>query len=187
MKKATTTHKAVGIGDAAVEAKTGKNWKQWFAALDKAGAKKMTHQQIVSVVSDRHGIGPWWRQMVAVAYEQARGLRQKHEKAGGFQIGRSKTIAVPISRLYDAWNEGKFRDRWLGEGPLVVRKATRNKSLRFTWCDGTTSVEANFYTKTRDKALVTIQHGKLPNAKQGEQMKRYWGKALDRLKTVLEE
>jgi uncharacterized protein YndB with AHSA1/START domain len=186
MNKATRTNKAVGIGDAAVEAKTGKNWKQWYAALDKAGAKKMTHKQIVAVVSDRHGIGPWWRQMVAVAYEQARGLRQKHEKPGGFEIGRSKTIAVPISRLYDAWNNPRLRGRWLDDGPLVIRKATRNKCIRITWIDGKTSVETSFYPKGDAKAQVTVQHGKLPNAQQGEKMKRYWSKALDRLRTVLE-
>ena len=31
------------MSDEAVKAKTGKTWKQWFAILDKAGAKQMTH------------------------------------------------------------------------------------------------------------------------------------------------
>ena len=29
------------MSDEAVKAKTGKSWKEWFALLDKAGAKKM--------------------------------------------------------------------------------------------------------------------------------------------------
>src|SRR5687768_242594 len=35
------------MSDDAVKAKTGKVWKEWFAILDKAGAKNMTHQEIV--------------------------------------------------------------------------------------------------------------------------------------------
>ena len=35
------------MSDEAVKAKTGKTWKEWFAALDKAGATKMGHQDIV--------------------------------------------------------------------------------------------------------------------------------------------
>jgi|GEM_PF-4858550 len=38
--------------------------------------------------------------MVAVGYEQARGLRQKNQSAQGFQVTSSKTVAVPVARLY---------------------------------------------------------------------------------------
>src|SRR3972149_4551619 len=145
MKKVIGAKKVAGIGDDAVEAATGKNWKQWLVLLDKAGAKNKTHKEIVAVVRDRHGIGPWWQQMVTVAYEQARGLRQKHERPQGFQISRSKTVAVPVSKLYAAWKDAKLRGRWLADGPLVVRKATPNRALRITWCGKTTSAGADFY------------------------------------------
>ena len=181
-----TTSKVAGISGDAVAAATGKNWKQWLTVLDKAGARNMSHKEIVAVVHDRYGVGPWWQQMVTVAYEQARGLRKKHEKPEGFQISRSRTVAVPIATLYKAWSDAKTRDRWIGEGPLVVRKATRNKSMRITWCDKKTSVEADFYAKGSAKAQVTVQHSKLSDAKRAEQMKKYWGKTLDRLKKTLE-
>ncbi len=186
MAKSKTNRRVAGISDDAVASATGKNWKQWLSVLDKAGAKRMNHKEIVAVVSDRFEIGPWWRQMVAVGYEQARGLRVKHEKPGGFEISKSKTVDVPVSQLYAAWHDAKVRDLWLGEGPLVIRKATRNKCLRITWCDKKTSVEANFHAKGGGKAQVTVQHNKLSNAKRGEQMKEYWGKSLDRLKKTLE-
>ncbi len=186
MAKTKTTSKCAGIGDHAVAAATGKNWKQWLTFLDKAGGKTMTHKEIVAIVHDRCGIGPWWQQMVTIGYEQARGLRQKHEKPEGYQISRSKTVAVPIATLYKAWSDSKTRNRWLDEGPLVFRKATRNKSMRITWCDKKTSIEVNFYAKGDAKAQVTVQHSKLPDAKRGEQMKKYWGKTLNRLKKSLE-
>jgi len=43
-----------------------------LAILDKAGAKKMDHKQIVAYLSEQHQVGPWWQQMVTVGYEQAR-------------------------------------------------------------------------------------------------------------------
>ena len=181
-----TVGKLAGISADAVVHATGKNWKQWLFLLDKAGAKKLAHKEIVAIVGDRYGVGPWWRQMVTVAYEQARGLREKHERPDGFQISRSKTVAVPLSKLYAAWHDAKLRERWLDDGPLVVRKATRNKSMRITWCDKKTGVEADFYAKGDAKSQVTVQHSKLPDAKRGEQMKSYWGKTLDRLKESLE-
>ena len=36
------------MSDAAVQAKTGKTWPEWFAVLDKAGAAKMTHKEIAA-------------------------------------------------------------------------------------------------------------------------------------------
>ena len=186
MAKKKTVSKVAGISDDAVAAATGKSWKAWLTLLDKAGAKNMTHKEIVAVVHGRYGIGPWWQQMVTVGYEQARGLRQKHETAEGYKISRSKTVAVPIAALYKAWSDAKTRVRWLDEGPLVIRKATRNKSMRITWCDKKTGVEVNFYAKGNAKAQITVEHNKLPNAKRCEQMKKYWGKTLDRLKKSLE-
>ena len=86
--------KAAGVGDDAVCKATGRDWRQWFALLDKAGARKLNHRGIVELV-DRNGGGPWWSQMVSVAYEQERGLREKHQKADGFAAGVSRTIGAP--------------------------------------------------------------------------------------------
>jgi hypothetical protein len=36
--------KAAGISDAAVQAKTGKTWTEWFAILDQAGAAAWPHK-----------------------------------------------------------------------------------------------------------------------------------------------
>jgi hypothetical protein len=62
--------------------------------------------------------------MVAVTYEQERGLRDKHQKPDGYEISRSKTITAPIANVYSAWNEKSKGPRWLAE-PLEIRTATR--------------------------------------------------------------
>src|SRR5438105_10233383 len=107
MDKATKNKQASRMSDAAVQAKTGRVWNEWFKILDAAGARKMNHKQIVSCLSQKHGVGPWWQQMVAVTYEQARGLREKHEKPDGYSISVTKTIAVPGAKLIQAWADEK--------------------------------------------------------------------------------
>ena len=139
---ANKTNEATGprMSDAAVKAKTGKTWKEWFAILDKAGASKLNHQEIVKYLHAKQGVGPWWQQMVTVTYEQARGLREKHQKPDGYQISVSRTIKTPLAKLFKSFANEKARQAWLPEDGLTIRKATPNKSLRVTWNDGKSSV-----------------------------------------------
>lgn len=180
-----STKKAGNVSDEAVRAKTGKAWDEWFKLLDAAGARKMNHAQIAAYLYDQLGCPGWWNQMVAVGYEQERGLRDKHQKPDGYSISGSKTIAVPLGRLYRAWNDAKLRGRWLKE-PLTIRKATTDKSMRITWGDGPTGLEVNFYAKGEGKSQVTVQHNKLSSAKEAERMKAFWADALERLQDQLE-
>ena len=173
------------MSDEAVEAKTGKNWSRWFKHLDAAGGRKMSHQEIVAHLKDKHDVRPWWTQMVAVTYEQARGLREKHEKPGGFEISVSRTVDASISKAFKAWTDPRTRSRWLKE-PVTIRKATANKILRLNWEDGKTIVAVAFLAKGKDKTQVVAQHNKLPDAKTAARMKKFWAKALDGLKAAIE-
>jgi len=49
------------IGDDAVLARTGKAWAGWFRVLDRAGAKRMDHKQIVAHLLAHHDLSPWWQ------------------------------------------------------------------------------------------------------------------------------
>jgi uncharacterized protein YndB with AHSA1/START domain len=175
-----------GIGSDAVEAKTGRTWAEWIAALDKAGAADWPHKRIAEHVHDEFGCPGWWSQMVTVGYEQAKGLRVKHQTATGYNANASKTIAVPVAKLYKAWSDPKVRDKWLvGAKKMVVRKATPNKSMRITWTDGKTSLEVGFYPKGAGKSQVAVQHSKLSSVKDVEMMKKCWRGALDKLESQL--
>jgi len=185
MKTRKSSEKVAGMSSAAVRAATGKTWKQWVSTLDKAGARKMTHKEIVAVVSGEHGIGPWWQQMVTVGYEQARGLRQKHETSQGFQISRSKTFAVPVATAFRAWQD-KNRKQWLEGDRTTIRKATPGKSIRASWDGGATLLDINFYPKGAGKTQVTVQQSKLKTSAAAEKMKTFWRKNLNRLQEVLE-
>jgi hypothetical protein len=58
--------------------------------------------------------------------------------------------------------------------------------MRMTWKDGKTSLQISFLGKGDGKSQVVVQHSKLPDAKAAAKMKTYWGKALDRLREVVE-
>lgn len=192
MATAATKATAPRMSDDAVKAKTGKAWAEWFKILDQAGAKKMSHQEIVALLSEKHGVGRWWQQMVTVTYEQARGLRAIHEKPEGFSISVSRTITAPVSKVFRAWQDEKTRALWLkepsssGSKPLTIRKAAANKTMRITWTDGKTSLEVYFVPRGTGKSQVVAQHSKLADAKAAARMKTFWAGALDRLKELLE-
>src|SRR5262245_2249083 len=151
MRKTKTT------SDAAVQAKTGKTWPEWFAIMDKAGCATMNHKEIVAYLVKEHDVGPWWQQMVTVAYERARGIRVLHQKVGGFSISRSKTFAVPVAVAFKAWSDAKTRGRWLKEPGLVIRTAMVNKSMRITWSGGKTSIAVGFIPKGDAKCQVALE------------------------------
>lgn len=174
------------MSDEAVHARTGKTWAEWLGTLDRAGAANLTHPQIVAHLKGEHSLTDWWCQAVAVTYEQATGRRDKHEKPSGYEIGVSKTIAAPLSRLFRAWEDRRIRDKWLEDPGFVIRKATPGKSMRITWVDGTTSVDAGFYAKGDGKSQISVQHGRLASAREAARLKVYWAAQLGKLKEMLE-
>ena len=173
-----------GVSTAAVAKATGHGWNYWLKALDKAGAAKLPHKEIAQMLYEKLGLRKyWWVQMVTVGYEQARGLRKPNQNALGFAASVSRTVSVPIAALFAAW-EDERRGEWLPDA-IEVRRQTKNKSMRITWPDGS-GVHVNFYSKGGDKAVVSVEHEKLPDESAVRAVKQLWGSTLDRLKATLE-
>lgn len=175
-----------GMSDAAVAAKTGKTWPQWFALLDKAGAKALPHRDIARMLHEKHGVPGWWSQMVTVEYERARGKRAVYQTTEGYAASVSRTFAASASALFTAWVDAATRRRWLGAARLTITTATPRKSLHIR-CDDGTRVDVGFYPRGRNKCQVAVGHRKLARATDVAKMKKYWGAALDRLRKILEE
>lgn len=188
MTPTKTTPERARISDAAVKKSTGHTWAEWFEILDKRGAKKMSHKEIVASLHEHYEFGGWWDQMLTVGYEQGRGRRKVYEKASGsFEISKTRTIGVPVAKAYSAWRDTRLRKCWLNTGELEVRTATRNKVMRIIWSDKKTSVNINFYPRGKEKCQVVVQHCKLTSPKAAEKKKEYWQEALADLKTYLEK
>ena len=170
--------------DEAVKAKTGKVWAEWFDILDKAGAKKMPHKEIAAHLHEAHKVSPWWSQMVSVAYEHERGIRERFQKCDGeFSASGSRTIAAPIAKAFAAWTDEKVRRRWLPDGKLEITTATPGKYVRGKW--GASRLSVGFYGKGATKTQVAVDHGKLASSRESARMKSYWFGALNRLESML--
>jgi len=172
------------MSDAAVAAKTGKTWVQWFSLLDQAGAQKLPHREIAALLSKKHRVPPWWSQMVTVEYERARGKRAVYQTAQGYVASVSRTFDAPVEKLFRAWSSAATRRRWLGLARLTITSATPGKYIHIRCGDGT-RVDVGFLPRGKARCQMAVQHSKLPNARAVASMKKYWGAALERLKTQL--
>ena len=186
-KKAPASGWTPPISSAAVKVKTGRGWNEWLTILDREKAAKAGHKATAELLNRKYGVPGWWSQMVTVGYEQARGLRAKHQKPEGFEISASRVIGADVKRVFKAWIEPRSRARWLPKTAITVHKATPNKSMRITWTDGAKSISVGFYAKGAGKTQVALAHGKLSSAAQAKKMKAFWGDRLDALKKLLEK
>jgi hypothetical protein len=174
------------MSDEAIRNRTGRGWEEWFDLLDEWGAAERSHTEIARWVARQRGVNGWSSQSVTVSYERARGGRALGEHADGFAITASKTVAVPVERLYEAFVNGSRRKRWLPDGKLRVRTSSKPKSARFDWDDGDTRVNVGFTAKGDDKSTVALEHSRLANAREAERMKTYWRDRVAALKELLE-
>ncbi|HWZ54071.1 MAG TPA: hypothetical protein VNV84_04910 [Candidatus Acidoferrales bacterium] len=171
--------------DAAVKAKTGKVWAEWFKILDTAGAKKWAHKEIAGYLFEKRKLPGWWAQMVAVGYEHERGMRDKFQNCNGdFAANSSRTLVAPAGKVYEAWTDEKIRRRWLQGANLEITKATKGKSIRAK-CDGDTRLSVYFYPSGGKKTRVAVDHMKLGTSKDVLKMKSFWFEALNRLESLL--
>jgi hypothetical protein len=172
--------------DESIRRRTGRGWEEWFDLLDKWGAAERSHREIAIWVAERQGIVPlaWNAQAVAGSYERARGLRAVGEHADGFRASITKTVAVPVERLYEAFVDPSRRTRWLADGELHERTATKPRSARFDWGDGRSRVHVTFTAKDVNKSTATVSHQRLADAKEADRMKTFW---RDRITTLKEE
>jgi hypothetical protein len=123
---------------------------------------------------------------VVGSYELARGLRVVGEHSDGFTVTASKTVAVPIERLFDAFVDESLRARWLPDGELRQRTATKPRSARFDWGDGETRVMVAFEAKGEAKSTAALQHARLADAAEAERMKAFWRERVAAMKDELE-
>lgn len=179
---------ALATSNAAIRQRTGRGWEEWFELLDEWGAAERTHREIARWVAAQQGVVPlaWNAQAVTGSYELARGLRVVGEKPDGFAITTSKTVAVPVERLFDAFLDESLRERWLPGGELRERTATKPKSARFDWGERRTRVNVTFLAKGEAKSTAALEHRRLADANEAQRMKAYWRQRVAALKEMLE-
>jgi uncharacterized protein YndB with AHSA1/START domain len=179
---------ALATSDTEIRRRTGRGWEEWFDLLDDRGAAERPHREIARWVAAELDVGAlaWNAQAIAVSYERARGGRAVGQRPGGFAITAQKTVGVAVERLFDAFVDEATRARWLTDGELRERTATKPRSARFDWGKGETRVNVTFEAKGEAKSTVVVEHERLGDAEHAAEMKAGWRERLSALKSRLE-
>lgn len=172
-----------GMKNAAVKEKTGRDWSEWVALLDRGGWSEKPHRDIAKHVHSL-GVPGWWSQSVTVGYERIKGRRAIGQRADGkYEASKSRTFAVPLATLYEAFANARRRKRWMAATP-AVKSASPGKRMRLDMGDGT-SVEVYFMAKGAAKSSVAVAHSKLTDRAAVEARKAWWSERLDALAELL--
>ena len=174
------------MSDDAIRRRTGHGWEHWFDLLDEWGVTERSHTDAATWLREQQNTGGWNAQAIVVSYERARGLRAVGEHADGFAISATKTVAVPVERLYDAFVDESLRASWLPDGELRERTATKPRSARFDWGEDGTRVHVVFAAKGEAKSTAALSHERLADGAEAQRMKAFWRERVAGLKEVLE-
>jgi hypothetical protein len=174
------------MSDEILPARTGRAWDEWYGILQAAGATDWPHPEIARWLVTEHSVNGWWAQELTVRFEHAIGRRQPGQRSDGFSATATKTVAVPVERLFDAFVDDATRARWLPADGIRLRTATPYRSARFDWVGGTQRLAIGFESKGEAKSTVSIEHMKLPDGAAVEREKPLWRERLAELKRLLE-
>jgi hypothetical protein len=167
------------MNDEAVLRATGKDWKAWFAILDKAGAKTMPHKDIAQLVYKKYlPKNPWWSQMVTVQYEQARGLRKKNQNASGFLVAVHKTMPISPKEFLKRWQKVLASKKVAAKKLERVPSKTKRPMLRYKASVGGLVV---LFEKRGDGTRAMVEAIRLPNKTAVERERAFWRKVLDEI------
>ena len=112
-----------------VQRATARGRDEWFELLDAWGAAGRPYREIADWLTSEHDLSRWWTQKLIVEYEQERGLRPPGLRPDGtFAVTTSKTVAVPVTRLFDAFANPRLRERWLPGAVMRERTSQRGRS-----------------------------------------------------------
>lgn len=138
------------------------------------------------MLSSRHRMPAWWSQMVAVEYERARGLRERHQGSDGFSVAISRTLSTRLPHLYEVTSRAGERRKWFPQGEFELSSHTRDKYLRGRWKQGT-RVDIGFYARGAARSQIAVQVSRLPKKADVEPTRARWKAALTKLQHLLDD
>lgn len=197
------SREGIKVSDEAVRAATGRDWDEWVAFLDAAGAEGRSHREIVALVGDPGGVeSGWWQQSVANGYEKLKGSRTiGMTTTSDFQVGVRRTFPIPASRAWSLVTSPEGVGAWLGAGASlrfekgetyrladgttgVVRVVNPGESVRLTWHPEGWAKPSTIQIRVEDKgekSVIAFHEEKLPDAAAREARLARFKAALDAL------
>jgi uncharacterized protein YndB with AHSA1/START domain len=163
-----------GISSDALIARTGKSWEEWLLALDRAGARRLTRKAIATMVGRRFRLGPWWQQVIAIGYQQARGLGTVPRTTGGYQVSARKTISAPATELFRYWSDARRRKTWLPHQALTITARSPGRTISAAWGTGRERLDVTLAKKPGGKTQVIVTHRRLPTRAAAARARLFW-------------
>lgn len=173
---------ALSVSEEVIVERTGRGWEEWFDLLDDGGAAHMPRDRMLELVGERFGLEGWSANAVTINYQRARNLRATGEHAHGFTVSASKTIAVPVGVLFEAFTAPAARERLR----LTERSTLPPRNARFDYNGGSSRLVAFFEPKGEERSTITVQHERIADGAEAERMKAYWREQVGALKEELE-
>ena len=125
------------------------------------------------------GIEPlaWNAQAITVSYERARGLRVVGQRADGFTITASQTVAVPVEQLYDAFVEPRPARAGC---PTTSCASARRRGQARPFRLGRRRLARPRHVPGQDEGQSTlaVEHARLADAAEADRMKPFWRERL---------
>jgi len=182
---------------------TGKNWDQWVALLEKAGAARWERKEIVAFLKKKYKLSPWWQQGVTHGYELAVGRRiEGHSPSAGFALTATKTMPIPVRAVWELLLSDRGLACWLqpmGDFDFAkgvqyeavggvygeVRTFKKNLRVRMTWTESDwekhSVLQIYMVARPKGKSILIFSHEKLPNGRWRLKMREHWKKVLSEL------
>lgn len=162
---------------------TGKTWDEWYALLDNAGARQMSHQEIVRWLFDNANLdNGWWCQSITGSYERHIGRREEGQTCtGDYKTSASKTLAASLDEVLERWRaqvdgQTEFNGVPLAEEPAVAVTG-RWRYWRAKLADGG-RITVSITNAGNGKTSFGLSHDKLNSRDEVESWKTYWRKLV---------
>lgn len=113
------------LTDDAVRSKTGKAWDEWCKVLDRAGGRMMDHQELAHWLAGETGMTRWWCQMIAIGYENERGIRDNprcESPDRRYEVTLNKAVGASRVAVWAAFQDAGTLERWLPAAEFGVSK-----------------------------------------------------------------
>ncbi len=188
---------------------TGKNWDQWVGLLNKAGAEKMSHKEIVAYLKKKYKLSIWWQQGVTTGYEIAIGRKSVgYSESAGYSTVASKTFPLSNKEIWSLLLSPEGLSCWLkpfsdfdfqkgqqyeAEGGVYgeVRTLKKFVRVRMAWTEAEwvkpSILQIYIIPRTSKKAVLVFQHEKLPDGRMRIKMRDLWKKVLIDLADVVKD
>lgn len=170
------------IADEQLKEATGRTRRQWFRALDEAGAQEWDHKRIARWLGGKQDVDAWWAQSVTIEYEDVHGSRASRVRSDdSFEASVSKSVRCTPSQMWPYLDDDDARRLWL-DCEFEVRGRTFEKSLRMEASDAS-HINVTLHPlpplqNGEPRTRIDVAHSRLPQASDLPETLAFWKAAL---------